>query len=251
MIQEYTRRSLTVPTDVLFALTGLATATANVQSPPLTYTNGLWAEDIQRGLAWYVEEGESGVSDNTARVPSWSWASQWGSKIKYGPYLDSKLDGLMAYKDLQLISDGSVDGKLRLKGWLRSVRVLSSKRAIASALPRMYFLGSKALGYDIVGLHSDGAIGIALLDSAHDLDSFPQDVVCLLLTKCRDLVGGGWHHLVCLALVPIDAPSCYRRVGLALFGDPDTFASLTTCPSGSLQKPLHNDSAYEAVIEII
>jgi hypothetical protein len=88
IVGEYTTRSLTVATDVLPALSGLARAFQNLLCD--RYSAGLWANDILRGLTWtrLVRLGSEVTSKLPQQlkpydygVPSWSWASTLGWEV--------------------------------------------------------------------------------------------------------------------------------------------------------------------------
>ncbi|KAK2029232.1 HET-domain-containing protein, partial [Colletotrichum zoysiae] len=90
LVEEYTTRKLTVSTDKLPALAGVA---ALVKSFGLrdgngspTYVAGLWREDIARGLIWgakydHPDGRKAPRIDGRPRAPSWSWASVDGEVI--------------------------------------------------------------------------------------------------------------------------------------------------------------------------
>ncbi|PWI63995.1 hypothetical protein PCL_00829 [Purpureocillium lilacinum] len=75
MVQEYTQRALTFPTDRLPALSGIAAEMA--EALEMKYCAGLWQETLPLGLLWQ----RAHVSDAPpARIqqqvaPSWSWAN--------------------------------------------------------------------------------------------------------------------------------------------------------------------------------
>ncbi|KAF2112521.1 heterokaryon incompatibility protein-domain-containing protein [Lophiotrema nucula] len=83
IVEEYSVYSLTMPSDKLVALSGLA---ADMRSAlekhhpcpqPYHYFAGIWEADLQSSLCWYVEE--PGTRPDSYRAPSWSWASVDGS----------------------------------------------------------------------------------------------------------------------------------------------------------------------------
>ncbi|KAH9218836.1 heterokaryon incompatibility protein-domain-containing protein, partial [Leptodontidium sp. 2 PMI_412] len=91
VVSKYSTRRLTHDCDKLPAIAGLAASIKRVQNS--TYLAGLWAEDFQRGLAWYIESGRHNCSPDDAGnfeelplsrassayiAPSWSWASVKG-----------------------------------------------------------------------------------------------------------------------------------------------------------------------------
>ena len=99
--KEFTSRNLTVHTDVLPALSGLARAFQEHLDDQ--YCDGLWKKDIIRDLVWIrVVPSNRSLSDcqtrkriENYRVPSWSWASIKGGKLlnhlaeeELSPYID-------------------------------------------------------------------------------------------------------------------------------------------------------------------
>jgi len=88
IIMEYTRRNLTVPSDRVFALSGLANYMEATTTD--TYFCGLWYEDMAFQMLWYVDRVDcpEGVQ---ARLPqpyaqSWSWMSVPGPISYYERY---------------------------------------------------------------------------------------------------------------------------------------------------------------------
>ena len=78
IVQAYTERSLSVPTDKLPALAGLATAFKNQFSYPADdYVAGLWKSMLPQCLMWLVSN--PGKRPQSWRAPSWSWASVEGN----------------------------------------------------------------------------------------------------------------------------------------------------------------------------
>lgn len=91
IIQNYSSRELTKPTDVLPALSGLAGEFHRATGD--TYVAGLWKMDIIQGLSWsrspvrrklpngYIQEEPTLPEKYLA--PSWSWASILGRKVLF------------------------------------------------------------------------------------------------------------------------------------------------------------------------
>ncbi|KAF2645766.1 hypothetical protein P280DRAFT_532134 [Massarina eburnea CBS 473.64] len=83
LVSQYTNRDLTVSTDKLVAIAGIADEFANfvkIQYPDKSaqYTAGLWHFDIPRQLLWkrYIWDSRPlSLRPGTYRAPSWSWAS--------------------------------------------------------------------------------------------------------------------------------------------------------------------------------
>ena len=75
IVEDYSGRQLTMRTDVLPALSGIATRFASVLND--TYFAGLWKNDLLRCLAWWtlVEGDEARRRPSEYRAPTWSWAS--------------------------------------------------------------------------------------------------------------------------------------------------------------------------------
>lgn len=74
VIEEYSSKQLTVDSDKLPALSGLAGLFHAAHHS--TYAAGLWKEDLQLGLAWYVASNDPRpVKTDRGQEPSWSWAS--------------------------------------------------------------------------------------------------------------------------------------------------------------------------------
>lgn len=97
LVEEYSSRALTRPSDKLPALAGAAAIFHKAHGSEGTYVAGLWKEDIVQGLVWaahyhhYPSRKVPGfnLSDAcavltkpaTRRAPSWSWASVDGAVI--------------------------------------------------------------------------------------------------------------------------------------------------------------------------
>ncbi len=73
LLTDYTRRELTVSSDRLPALGGIATEMRRVTG--VQYLAGLWANNLLYDAMWYVDGREWLNRPNKWRAPSWSWAS--------------------------------------------------------------------------------------------------------------------------------------------------------------------------------
>jgi hypothetical protein len=73
IVDDYSNRQLTVRTDTLPALSGIATRFASVLND--TYCAGLWRNDMLRCLAWWTAPGAETRRPSEYRAPTWSWAS--------------------------------------------------------------------------------------------------------------------------------------------------------------------------------
>ncbi|KAI1474743.1 HET-domain-containing protein [Daldinia eschscholtzii] len=91
IIENYSSRQLTKPTDALPALSGLAREFHHATGD--TYVAGLWKMDIIQGLTWtrfplrkklpngYIQDESTPLDQDLA--PSWSWASVIGRKVLF------------------------------------------------------------------------------------------------------------------------------------------------------------------------
>ncbi|KAF5863547.1 hypothetical protein ETB97_009791 [Aspergillus alliaceus] len=77
MIEEYTQRSISIQSDRLPALSGVANAMA--QKSKDVYYAGLWKKGLIEGLLWSGTNRKEPLMKPTAyRAPSWSWVSVEG-----------------------------------------------------------------------------------------------------------------------------------------------------------------------------
>jgi hypothetical protein len=81
IVEEYSKRKLTVATDILPALSGLSKAFQRLLADQ--YCAGLWRKDIMRGLMWIgkpsrfdvISDSHKQPTSVNPRIPTWSWAS--------------------------------------------------------------------------------------------------------------------------------------------------------------------------------
>ncbi len=64
-------KKLTVDSDRLAAILGLADRFNKITGA--RFLAGLWFEDLHRGLLWRETSGYTGLTSNSASLPSWSW----------------------------------------------------------------------------------------------------------------------------------------------------------------------------------
>ena len=91
MAGNYSQRALSVDSDKLLAIAGLASLMQKNYN--LTYVSGLWKEDLQAGLCWWVSsrndqfrrDGPRSINENFPNylAPTWSWASAHGMCVKF------------------------------------------------------------------------------------------------------------------------------------------------------------------------
>ena len=85
VMEKYSTKDLSFAGDQLRALSGLADLFQKAHRS--TYLAGLWREDLQLGLTWYVASNEPrSVGAGGDTKPSWSWASVGIVRIKHRSY---------------------------------------------------------------------------------------------------------------------------------------------------------------------
>ncbi|KAI1757158.1 heterokaryon incompatibility protein-domain-containing protein [Xylaria castorea] len=132
VIEEYSTKNLTFATDQLRALSGLADLFREVHHA--TYVAGLWREDLQLGLAWYVASNDARpVNEAGDQKPSWSWASVGLVRLKFRAWgafsthvvsdgaeiLDASCNPIHQANP----AGGVVDGILKLRTRVRKLRL--------------------------------------------------------------------------------------------------------------------------------
>ncbi|KAH6895915.1 heterokaryon incompatibility protein-domain-containing protein [Thelonectria olida] len=80
MLEEYSDKKLSFVSDNLKAVSGLAALFHETHGA--TFAAGLWKEDLQFGLAWYVGINDERSVSKTAEGPSWSWPSVGKVRIR-------------------------------------------------------------------------------------------------------------------------------------------------------------------------
>ncbi len=120
IVENYSMRNLTKPSDKLPALAGLA---RQVQALiPDEYLAGLWKSDLSSGLIW-VRRGEHKLPESGPyRAPSWSWAQCDGPVRFHGAASQLFKQARSCIKVLETKSDLTVNGPgsawIKLRGHL-------------------------------------------------------------------------------------------------------------------------------------
>ncbi|CAM1506221.1 Fc.00g058620.m01.CDS01 [Cosmosporella sp. VM-42] len=99
-VQDYSDKELTHFTDNLKAVSGLAALFHKSQGA--IYTAGLWKDDLQRGLGWYVALNDERLVAKERDGPSWSWASVGKVRVRFRSWRGSV--GSLSEADAELIS---------------------------------------------------------------------------------------------------------------------------------------------------
>ena len=113
IVLDYTGRELTVQTDILPALSGLAATFNNVLQDQ--YCAGLWRNNIIRELCWsrlrFPRERKPDPEAQDSALPSWSWA-----KVTTGRLINTMAEedamSLRELKEIAVLVDVSVVSKL-------------------------------------------------------------------------------------------------------------------------------------------
>jgi hypothetical protein len=122
VVVDYSRTSLTNPTDKLIAISGIAKSFADVTGQ--RYVAGMWRENLEHALLWNASNRAkfnveyrpcSHSQPTTWRAPSWSWASVDGPV----DFSDSSSDHLLiSVQDVVLIHATEDKMGLLTGGWL-------------------------------------------------------------------------------------------------------------------------------------
>jgi hypothetical protein len=112
-MEEYSKRALTVASDKLPGISGLATIFCSREFG--SYCAGIWSGDLARGLSWHMSEPVTVQQENYYRAPSWSWAA-YDAPVREldiarsGRKLERTLDQMAwaALEGLALIEDGMI-----------------------------------------------------------------------------------------------------------------------------------------------
>ncbi|OBT81175.1 hypothetical protein VE02_10248 [Pseudogymnoascus sp. 03VT05] len=73
ILEEYSKRNLTVTSDKFPAISGIAAQFAHLTGDK--YVAGLWGKDLRVGLLWRCEEPKNSRRPQEFRAPTWSWAA--------------------------------------------------------------------------------------------------------------------------------------------------------------------------------
>jgi hypothetical protein len=223
MVQVYGFCALTVPSDKLVAIAGLANDMKEAQEfvnrkRHHNYLMGLWQDDISQGLCWERYEGATRSAHN--RAPSWTWACMNGRigndhryrRVERVPLIDPEdveVSGIYESTTLSLL------GRL-LQGHVKTIRRKSSlpisgePRCVAHSLasggnsPASADCRSNLISRNIVKWDSD------------DPKEQPEEVLLLPLQLKKDNTHTGPQmSIVGLVLAPVGQYSTlFRRLGL-------------------------------------
>jgi hypothetical protein len=169
LVEEYSRRNLTVGSDKLPAFSGLAELMHSAFGGE--YLAGIWSEDFRRGLLWY---GEIISCEHVRpyRAPSWSWAVT-DDMVLYQSALGGRL-AAGAY-DAQLISYQHV-----LRSQNRYGEIDSAQLNI-KGLTKPFFRSSQNIGIT----SPDSRIGYVRFDEA-EAGTIHNSMSCVFIVNNGD-----------------------------------------------------------------
>ena len=245
MVSNFSRREFTYPSDVLPALSGLASAMVKMHH--CTYLAGLWEEDLSVGLAWYITAArrdtdrrlilpEEHEENNVKNLPSWSWISQYGSEARFRGWENNHT--LVEHECLALTPmPGDVEDfdtnvfervtkrSLSLTGRVKTALMTNPedyRRRSVTSYKRLYNEHAR-FARVLRDPKSGEIVGQIALDEDPQND-VPTLLYCLLCTVREKY--DQWQ-LTCLGLLPTDlTQEEFTRVGLVFVNDQDWFGEL-------------------------
>jgi hypothetical protein len=224
MITKYSRRHLTYESDGLRALAGLEKGI--IRTHGSTYCAGLWKEDLQIGLAWYVAKAYESANDPS--LPSWSWVARRGHLICFMEGQPEQIGEDEGLSVVEFISSNHHTSPTKLNA--DCLKVTGRLRKLELDLP---FVNEGRFHSHIFRPRvAQWVCGVRDIETKQFLGSMSSDsepgtrtsstVYCLLCSIWFDLEGK--RVPICLALVPIDDTlKEFRRVGLIELYEPSWF----------------------------
>jgi hypothetical protein len=123
LVEQYSALELTVPTDKLYAISGLAALFSGKLK--VSSCAGMLCSDFRRSLLWRVEDGNphSAYRLEPALAPSWSWASIKCEKLRFIYTADLGIEDSMIsiienVSQYQVNTHTSKEGTLQMRGYL-------------------------------------------------------------------------------------------------------------------------------------
>ncbi|KAK1974445.1 heterokaryon incompatibility protein-domain-containing protein [Colletotrichum cereale] len=121
-LEEYTRRRLTVPSDRLFALLGIAAENQKFRNDSFVPEFGVWEDKLAEQLLWRP----TGTNDeDVPSLPSWCWAATGGQKMWLLDLLDHSIHSELAVKILPKVVSLRKSGSVHVLGLLIRSKVAS------------------------------------------------------------------------------------------------------------------------------
>lgn len=235
MVTNYNVRALSYETDVLFALAGLARAIATTHR--CTYFAGLWKEDLQSGLCWYVTGSNFRNYDVQVTInellPTWTWISQRGREIRFHGWENNhdiiKHEGIYLVEHYLSSQSNTIEPETSFTSITpKELMVTGRIRKIAvgwqySGPERHGDLSGARWVLPVGDITTDENLGYIAFDS--DPVNFTTCHIFCLLCIAREKYGE-WQ-LTCLGLVPTDETlEEFKRIGLIVLRKKDWLGEL-------------------------
>jgi len=212
LVVKYSRLSLTIETDKLVAIGGLAGYFNEVFSD--VYLAGMWRSTLLDDLLWYANpERVPGRRPSIYRAPSWSWASLDGAIMYTESRKSDNTDLLATVASVNIVpvSEGNETGQIRggsihLRGKLFDgigARAHNDKRVFDKWRTALYYRKAGTTVAVAVGDEAEREGAVDITDKLH--------LICLPIW----MNGQGWEKVAGLVLVPADEhpQGYYKRWG--------------------------------------
>jgi hypothetical protein len=155
LVESFSSRTLSFPSDKLPAFSGLAQRLNHVVGGD--YLAGLWSSDIENGLLWKFETGYCRHLTRPYRAPSWSWAVTDG--LVLFDYLEDRssdpkpldmrlLEYSVTPKDKKNPFGQVEDGYLIVRGFVKGL--VRTKQILTCKLPDVPSIGSGSFDEPLV-----------------------------------------------------------------------------------------------------
>jgi hypothetical protein len=222
----YAKCSVTVPTDRLIALSGLAndlkrTLRELYPNQPHHYLAGLWEEDLRVGLCWFTSD--YGQRSSQYLAPSWSWASLYGATGQTGVLDETEYTWL--------VDESECTASTVFVGGADTGRVQNGSLALTGSWLSIPFDGPQVPGRpcqrlltSVFSVDSPEELSLPLPDNptvehkvSFDVDeALPQQGFCIpILARSHDREDTALRWQVRgLVVLPLEGLPVFRRVGL-------------------------------------
>ncbi|KAI0435728.1 heterokaryon incompatibility protein-domain-containing protein [Xylaria telfairii] len=222
VVETYSQRQITYPTDIFPALSGLANRWSRMTGK--RYLGGLWADGLLVGLMWHVakvaltNDGETKQQQNTYTAPTWSWASVQ-REVRWP---DKDYDTLEFFVEIDMQNSDCVYGGLDTFG-----RITSGWIVITGKVMCVQF---KSVAGGTAFLTKNGAVSVFTPDGEISCGELAgKELVCLQYSTNHPIQ----ESYIALVLTPVDVSERnlgdtsfvpenikqlggkYRRIGLA------------------------------------
>ena len=233
LIEQYSRRFLTLPSDKIAAISGLAKLfQKTLHVSPTDYLAGLWKIDLPICLLWYVTGSPPPSRPEEWRAPTWSWASIDGGvgffNERYQFSFKSHVRVGECFCDPMSVDPFGKVRKARIKIVGDLVPVILEVKATSAAAYDGQFVGScgkppKAFE-DIIATVCAGGESYEILPDLRlecgTYNTCAEDYFCLHLGNTFSLLKAGercWWLVLHRIVGASDEGDFFRRIGIGSF----------------------------------